>query len=109
MCSCACMPLCAGVCTYMPLRFMGRKEELGDEAGKINKHKTEEDFDCQVEEFELHSARDACIGGSTGPREERRAWFLEDPAVELVRDGKTGRRGSRHHGGCSQRSFSAAC
>lgn len=70
------------MCTHMPLGFRDRKEERGDEAGKINKDDTKEDFERQVQEFPFHSARDACAGGRTEPREERKPlvsggpWYL---------------------------------
>lgn len=67
------------MCTHMPLGFRDRKEERGDEAGKINKDGTKEDFERQVPEFPFHSAQDACAGGCTKPHEERRSLVSGGP------------------------------
>lgn len=40
----------------------GQREEGGDPAGKTEKDETEEDFQCQGEEFAFHSERSDCTG-----------------------------------------------
>lgn len=57
-CVCACAPVHACVCE-------GQREEGGDPAGKTEKDETEEDFQCQGEEFAFHSERSDSTGGTS--------------------------------------------
>ena len=48
VCVCVCarvrLYMCLCLCTQAPMCFRNRKEEIGDEVGKISKDETEEDF-----------------------------------------------------------------